>query len=334
MQVFKLFSCKMVVKPKKLKFILKTCLFLTLLVCFTYFYLLEIAKLYFKESTTFSTTRVHAEKSILPSISFCIDRGLKPNVLHQHTGSSQRGVFLGIEGKKPTKALNVSLADLYDLATYKINRDFTVNIAGTDLVVGNNLVRNNNKIIEVKEFATMTHGICYSVIATSKLNHKTRLSITPIGNEDLRGVIFFLTTPNKVHNIIIDKYPYVQPLIFHSEFSQIFKDKIFLRETKWKFFKGNPNCLNGCPLESCITWNDFAQNCTTLCIPIVLSSMYADIHLPYCETIQENICMIKQFNQVLDETFASCPPPEYDTQYEANILTDEYLLAKTNSSKK
>ena len=142
-----------------------------------------------------------------------------------------------------------------------------------------------------------------------------------------------MTTPNKVHNIIVDQYPYVQPLIFHRKFSKLFKARVFLRETKWKFFKGNPNCLNGCPLETCIPWEDFSTKCSVKCIPIVLASMYSNIDLPYCENYEENTCMIKQFNEVLPQSFASCPPPNYDTQYEANILTDE-LLTANNSTKR
>ena len=161
----------------------------------------------------------------------------------------------------------------------------------------------------------------------------TNKSFYLLGNEDLRGVIFFLTTPNKVHNIIVDQYPYVQPLMFHRKFSKIFKDRVFLRETKWKFFKGNLNCLNGCPLETCVPWKDFSTNCTTKCIPTVLASMYSNIDLPYCEIYEENTCMVKQFEEVLLQNFASCPPPSYDTQYEANILTDE-LLTANNSSKR
>ena len=57
-----------VVKNKNFKFILKTTTFVILVACFAYFYLIEIANLYFAESTTFSTKRLHAKNSVLPSV--------------------------------------------------------------------------------------------------------------------------------------------------------------------------------------------------------------------------------------------------------------------------
>ena len=128
-------------------------------------YLIEIANLYFAESTTFSTKRFHATNSVLPSVSLCMDKGLKPDVLIQHTGSSNRGVFTG-KGYNKKRFFNTSLVDLFDLATYKIDRDFTLTVRGQDLVVGKNVFVNNNETLEIKEFATLKHGVCYSAFSS------------------------------------------------------------------------------------------------------------------------------------------------------------------------
>ena len=128
-------------------------------------YLIEIANLYFAESTTFSTKRFHATNSVLPSVSLCMDKGLKPDVLIQHTGSSNRGVFTG-KGYNKRRFFNTSLVDLFDLATYKIDRDFTLTVRGQDLVVGKNVFVNNNETLEIKEFATLKHGVCYSAFSS------------------------------------------------------------------------------------------------------------------------------------------------------------------------
>lgn len=167
-----------VVKNKNFKFILKTTTFVILVACFAYFYLIEIANLYFAESTTFSTKRFHAKNSVLPSVSFCMDKGLKPDVLIQHTGSSNRGVF---NGKSYTKkgSWNISLVDLYDLATYKINRDFALTVRGKDLVVGKNIFIDKNEELEIKEFATLKHGICYSAFSSHVKDFTMKL--TPKG---------------------------------------------------------------------------------------------------------------------------------------------------------
>ena len=153
-----------VVKSQSFKFILKTITFVTLLACFAYFYLIEIANLYFAESTTFSTKRFHATNSVLPSVSFCMDKGLKPDVLIQYTGSSNRGVFTGKSYNKK-RFFNTSLVDLFDLATYKINRDFILTVRGQDLVVGENIL-DKNETLEIKEFATLKHGVCYSAFSS------------------------------------------------------------------------------------------------------------------------------------------------------------------------
>ena len=154
-----------VVKSQSFKFILKTITFVTLLACFAYFYLIEIANLYFAESTTFSTKRFHATNSVLPSGSLCMDKGLKPDVLVHYTGSSNRGVFTG-KGYNKRRFFNTSLVDLFDLATYKIDRDFTLTVRGQDLVVGKNVFVNNNETLEIKEFATLKHGVCYSAFSS------------------------------------------------------------------------------------------------------------------------------------------------------------------------
>ena len=90
---------------------LKISISIALIVCFVYLYLLEIVKLYEKESTTFTTKRIQVKNAKLPLITFCMDKGLKQNVLVPKIGSARRGTFLGV---RPKKNINISMS-IWDL---------------------------------------------------------------------------------------------------------------------------------------------------------------------------------------------------------------------------
>ena len=136
------------------------------------------------------------------------------------------------------------------------NRDFELFSSGQSLVLGQNKILNKvlgqNESILIEELSTEHLGICYSWIQKPVLGNRIFFGIVP--NQTLlssevdhpRGVSMFVTTENTRKDVIYAIWDNFYPLMITKKFSEKYMAIASLKETEWRFHRGDPKCYLGC----------------------------------------------------------------------------------------
>ena len=189
---------------------------------------------------------------------------------------------------------------MYQNAAYRINRDFDLISSKKILDIGINLVMNETIIVE--EFPTELLGMCYSIIQKPQMGqHLNRIffgivpkkSILTLDEDHPRGVTIFVTTEKTRKEVINAEWKSFSPLIIAKKFSHKYLFVANLKETEWRFYKGDPDCILGCDPDHCISWTDIekANRCRLLCIPSVLLGLFPNVLSPMCHTIGNKLIL-------------------------------------------
>ena len=223
---------------------------------------------------------------------------------------------------------------MYQNAAYRINRDFDLISSKKILDVGINLVMNETIIVE--EFPTELLGMCYSIIQKPQMGqHLNRIffgivpkkSILTLDEDHPSGVTIFVTTDKTRKEVINAEWKSFSPLIIAKKFSHKYLFVANLKETEWRFYKGDPDCILGCDPDHCISWTDIekANRCRLLCIPSVLLGLFPNVSSPMCHTIEDNFCIYDLYKKVQKIKEKNCLPPLNDIQYESLYKDDEFI---------
>ena len=135
---------------------------------------MNVVNQYANKRTNFSkyTTSVPEEGVIFPALTFCFKPSFKPSIAELHNiptlfcmdptlvNENTRSILDNAKMTWNEFCLNIS---------YKLERDFTIDLLGTSLNKGTNLKIGINKYggeeVEIREFFTKHGGVCYAMIS-------------------------------------------------------------------------------------------------------------------------------------------------------------------------
>ena len=115
-----------------------------------------------------------------------------------------------------------------------------------------------------------------------------------------------------------------------------------MRQTEWRYYNGNENCIDGCSPEECFpikrlqNYVEKSTNDTKFCIPVPLENFYSNkTDFNYCfDTNGDGHLSSKvmiQFSKHMDEQVFNCQKPKVESQYPANIRLSQ--TPNTNDKK-
>ena len=129
---------------------------------------------FFKKSTTISSRFEEAKTLKVPTITFCISNALKNSVMKKYKFKSSHDILYSHKN-----VLNKTMDELYEEASYILNRDFRILASydfwftNTTLVLGSNTFIFGIKF-NLEAIKTITHGTCY------KLNSDFEITFAPL----------------------------------------------------------------------------------------------------------------------------------------------------------
>ena len=318
---------------------LKALISFILVVIFFAVYVTDVWQKYKSEVTTFNTKRNSIEFHTWPSLTICIANAFKSKVLKEKVGTARKAIFVqdGLHSMN-----NTSVWDLFFEAAYKLDQDFVLNRVENSKK-GLRLVKlkvgDNNGLI-VEEMPTMKRGLCYNIIHLEAAligSEKISIGVEPLNNtltdpdDQPSSVNIFLTSVNTRYNVIKHHWPFVSPFTTQKNFKFRRLVNLQIHEIKWKFYKGNPDCIQGCGPEQCLNENVLlSATCKVKCLPVVLLGFYRNSSLAKCHSSADNDCMFKHFEAYYKSSeYEACEKPESDTQFLVDE-NDSYFLDMPN----
>lgn len=311
-------------------------IFIGLLVAFGYFYLVDIIEKYKNKATTFTTRQEPTNNDRKwPAVTLCMQSPFNTEILHAHTGLQSPTLFTN---KEPEKKPDIQYKQLYDKASFQLSRDFNLEVAWNKVKELGTYSINNYGNITIEEIYTEIYGMCYSITLASdfETNRTLAFTVEPLKSCTSKGMIVLVSTQNTLKNIIPRSWPHLTPLMLNQDFEDNEVVEVFLSETLWKFYDGNPDCELGCQPKYCLNFEEWMEkvNCKVVCMPVVLQDFYENDTLPYCPHYDEQHCMIRWHLIGIKEKFETCGYPRSDVEYSAITKKEDtsLLIGKRNST--
>ena len=316
-------------------------------------YLPDMIDKYQKKATTFTIRREQINEQVVPpTITICMDQALKPSFVESTLKNSE--YFWRMKRGDTTQGKNTN--ELFENATYQYNDDFILRygeeIMGVKLRLGkhNYTINGVDETIVMEPYNTIHHGKCYAVTVVQTTEFEPRKWRLHFKNDTLLksadmpgGIRLFISSRNASKNVIWAKWPAVEPLVVDLKRMPLVTTRIILKETEWNFHEGNENCKNGCVPEECFSSYDFEalnqdkkngsdELIFTSCIPVPLKHFFTPrenfTHCHYVPQAGKNSeRMMKIFGKWNGEKAISCKNPQYQRQYQADLLEPFYNSA-------
>ena len=301
----------------RIQTLLNILIFIGLLVAFGYFYLIDIIEKYRTKATTFTTSQKHAEDRRWPAMTICMQTPYDTDILEEYTEEHVPTVFTN---KEPHKKPNITYNKLYNTVAFLVKRDFGLLVNWDQIKQPGNYEITNYGNVTVEEIYTGLFGMCYSIIpGLDFMTNKTlQVTVEPI-KTTLKGMIILITSRNTYKNVIPTFWPHLSPFILNLDFEPGTLD-VYLSETLWTFYNGNPDCELGCQPKHCLDfdhWIEKAKKCQNLCMPVALQNFYENDTLPICEEFKTHHCMNHGHQVGIKEKFETCQLPKSDVEYSA-----------------
>ena len=200
----------MVKRATAIKIICRLVLFLALLSTFIGFYFIDQMDAFLKKRSTISTRFEEQEfAEFLPTTTICPSYGQKPSIA-RNLGLSLNYDILGYGMSEETfKKTNETLLEVFENASYILNRDFNItfspisqpsnNFLPLSITEGRNEYRINahkSLVAEVQKIRTMQYATCYkiepNVTNGAKIPFHMHLNVTQFVNEEDQNEGFYL----------------------------------------------------------------------------------------------------------------------------------------------
>ena len=160
----------------------KVIIYITLLLLFFVFFMMDVINQYASHKTNFakSNNDVINEGVNIPALTFCFEPPFKPSMLKLHNISSM--FCMDANQVDETNQLildnaNMTWNEFCSNISYKLERDFSLDLSKDYFVKGTQLKRGINKFgeneVEIKEILTKFDGLCYTMISDLLFNRKT-----------------------------------------------------------------------------------------------------------------------------------------------------------------
>ena len=305
-------------------------IFIGLLGAFGYFYLFDIIEKYKNKDTTFTTRQEPAtDDRQWPSVTLCMQSPFNTEILNKSTGLQSPQLFTNMEPEKKP-----DYQQLYDRASFRLQRDFKLSINWKKIKEPGIHSITGNGNVTIEQIHTEMYGMCYSITPSNdyETNRTIPITVEPKESCTSKGMIVLVSTQNTVKNIIPRSWPHLTPFMLNQDFEEGGKViEVFLSETLWKFYGGNPDCQLGCQPKNCLNFEEWMEKvrCNE-CMPVVLQDFYDNDTLPFCSHFGEQKCMIHAHNFGIKEKFETCEYPMSDMEYSAIIKKEDQFLLNSN----
>ena len=160
----------------------KVIVYITLLIFFFVFYMRDVINQYASEKTNFAKSNNDTIKEgvNIPTLTFCFQPPFKPSMLKLHNISSM--FCMDANHVDETNQLildnaNMTWNEFCLSISYKLERDFTLDLANDSFVKRTQLKNGVNKFlgkeVEIKEIFTKYDGLCYAMFSDLLFKRKT-----------------------------------------------------------------------------------------------------------------------------------------------------------------
>ena len=223
-----------------LKWFPRIVLYLSLLFCFVYFYMIDQMTDYLMERTTVSSRNEEVESLELPSLTVCADPAYKKSVANLY----------GLESSYPyyVKTLNTStFSETISNMSFILNQDYEIQmIVTTSKMIKVKLGQNKNpnskgRGFEVKEVQSFIHGTCYVIIPKYQIDYipfHYSIVIKRINNneDNLSNFKIYLSSNDSWHSVVSSEWPQYTPTILKVD---LHSDYYFAAKTTEHIFTGS-----------------------------------------------------------------------------------------------
>ena len=242
------------------KLILKSIVYISLLIVFINCYLIDETLTYCKGSTTLSSQTQKVESLQAPYITLCFQPPFKPSILKN----------LGVTNINVIK--DFYTWEFFQNLSYKHEEDFEIKLKKRA-----NFKNGTGDVTAIKfgmqTIATYRNGLCYLINYTENVSikhEKIELHYYPKGpKSDLpNSVNIFLSSPNNWHGIIVDDWPLSEPTMFKLpiEYLNATSGIAKVSQTDYHFISGAEK------FEHCIMYEAARESgCNNHCFPILFN---------------------------------------------------------------
>ena len=165
----------------------KVTIYILLLIFFYVFYMMNVVDQYANKRTNFAkhTNNVPEEGVELPALTFCFKPSFKPSMMQLHNIPSLFCIDPN-EVNETTQTIldhaNMTWNEFCLNISYKLERDFTIDLFGGQFVFGNQLKKGVNKYkekeVEIREIFTHHDGLCYVLLSNLFFTEYYMITIT------------------------------------------------------------------------------------------------------------------------------------------------------------
>ena len=160
----------------------KVVIYITLLIFFYVFYMMDVINQYAKNKTNISKSNDDFIKKGLniPALTICFKPPFKPSMLKLHNISSifcMDANLVDETNEYILKNANMTWNEFCSNISYKLGKDFTLDLSDKYYVKRKQLKNGINKFgetkVEIKEILTKYDGLCYVMFSNLLLKRKT-----------------------------------------------------------------------------------------------------------------------------------------------------------------
>jgi hypothetical protein len=273
--------------------VIKAAILLILLVVFFVLFFWQVVIQYSEELTNTAKTAKKAKKIEMPTFTIC--SGFKKSLLKKYNISLM--IFNMPPGNDTDLPSNITLRNLFDDLTFKLNTDFVIGLSPQMsepilLNIGKNEIKTEDSIykFEVKEFPTHLSGMCYTIFpigVSMQPDEETMLIYIARNNtlntEEMTKVVIQISS-NDTYNTIVYNVNGMKNKIIEGDFtSNLGGTAIYYTEENTEFIKDcSDSSYFKCMAEKYVETEKF--DCAKKCIPLIYDSLMDVINhtIPKC----------------------------------------------------
>ena len=276
----------------KIYIALKVAFFLALFFLFGYYYMYDQMTAFIKGRTTITTRLKDVDELEAPTISVCMNPGLKGSVVKTYGFAKYYDwVYADVNGSTTSEVIESISYILNQDYSLRLDEDFfDTDAKATVLKVGTNVVKKDK--YEVEAFVTWQYGICYKIEPKYRfkkedgkwvINLEIRLNKQLKEVDKPKKVSVFFTSNTTWHGVAFETWPQFRPTGVTLDLDE---------QDSWKYVLLSRNTLliakDGVESTEDCFWNGILKtNCSVKCSPYFST-------LPNCNKGSEWNCIEQQ----------------------------------------
>ena len=300
------------------KEILKTLLFVVLLVTFYSFYLKSQVEEFLKGSTTFTSRYEKIRKMQVPNLLLCMKPGFKRSVMKKFNYNFDE-VYIFYDEKESYVKHNLTIWEAYQELSYKYIDDFEIR-SGVD-----NWHNGSEKITikSVESIATLYNGMCFLLLIDKEINRLSNYAFTltfsnSLSKDDLPNKInLYLVSKEAWYGLIAEEWPKKENLFIEKievDNDPVILTNVGITEKEVQFLQSNDQDFEDCILKV------FGKSS---CFPLIFNFPKIIEKIPLCKYWNDTAWMIDEIWVKNRIDFINCLLPNRAKIYETSVYQNK-----------